>query len=892
MPSSDAAWTTCARAILSLTAVFLVSLAAWALALTEGGLAQTSPIAAAVVGAMLLLGPWAALVAFLVASPAKTLRHFYERPDPEPRQILFRVGFAAVLLAAAAGWVLFADNADSRVAVVATGVGLGFAWLLLTDFLVFPGRDRVRKAVALVAEIALLSVLVHIGDRAGAPWFFFYPCVIAGYGFLYGPLGLAAAAAIGAVGFAAVAGTTPVWRDNWPISAGLLAGLIVLPAFAYGAIHRFAASRRRVEAASRAKDRLFSALNQELKAPLGAIVGLVDDFAGIAPEETGSASAGICAFDLPALLTEIVAIAAPDASRKGLTIGCQIDPLLPDDVAGQAIEIRRLLLNLVGSAVQATERGEVRLSAVVVAANGSDIRVRFEVRDNAKGRIPDAVRRAVQSGDNSLGALGGVARGLLRARDTAAMGGKITLDARADAGSVVVLDLPLVSASPRLPRNVAAANVGIYSAGAGLVQTFQRLPVLDRMGVVFAALGEVSFEGPPPPASFDLLVFDGRADAVGALAAAARLGGGANPKASRMLVVTNAGMLAHAREMASASVDTLLGWTDDENILVRAVSRLLRPAGMRARSPVPTPADQVAPDSAMPAPLAEPTPKAAAPDRSPTVTEPAPPRRLRILIAEDNQTNRLVLQKIFTRNGHDVVLARDGAEALTALDEGRIDAAIIDLKMPELTGFHVVKLFRQMESSGERLPLIGLTADPNAETERHCREAGMDGVLIKPVEPETMIDMVTRLVAAAPPRRPQPTIVVTPISAHPRFSRETAPIVDTDTLNTLAELGDETFFRDVIAAFLEDAEQILPALDEALDGRDLRAFHDQLLALRSSGVNVGAARLCQTVRDYAQISVEELQGNFGSGAVAKIRSEIAALKAELGIYRSQRRPAD
>jgi uncharacterized small protein (DUF1192 family) len=65
-----------------------------------------------------------------------------------------------------------------------------------------------------------------------------------------------------------------------------------------------------------------------------------------------------------------------------------------------------------------------------------------------------------------------------------------------------------------------------------------------------------------------------------------------------------------------------------------------------------------------------------------------------------------------------------------------------------------------------------------------------------------------------------------------------------------------------------------------------------LLALRSSGVNLGAARLCQVVRDLSKLSVEELLGHTGMGAVTKLRSEIAALKTELGKYKSQRRPAE
>ena len=84
-------------------------------------------------------------------------------------------------------------------------------------------------------------------------------------------------------------------------------------------------------------------------------------------------------------------------------------------------------------------------------------------------------------------------------------------------------------------------------------------------------------------------------------------------------------------------------------------------------------------------------------------------------------------ERIFKRRGHEVVLAHDGSPRLWPhWTRSRLDAAIIDLKMPEMSGFHVAKLYRQMEATGDRLPLIGLTADPTSETERRqCREAGM-----------------------------------------------------------------------------------------------------------------------------------------------------------------------
>ena len=239
------------------------------------------------------------------------------------------------------------------------------------------------------------------------------------------------------------------------------------------------------------------------------------------------------------------------------------------------------------------------------------------------------------------------------------------------------------------------------------------------------------------------------------------------------------------------------------------------------------------------------------------------------------------------------MLFRSGTEALSSLEAGGIEAAILDINMPELSGYHVAKLYRQMEPPGEHLPIIGLTAEATSETDRLCREAGMDAAIVKPVPPDEMLALLTRLVESTPQQRRVPisNMVVTPITAHPRFAREAA-IIDSDALNALAGLGDDAFYHDVLEAFFADAEQILEAMTEARDGRDFKAFKDQIHAMRSSAVNVGAVRLCQSLQDANEISADELGGSASTAALARLRGELGALKAELGKFTPQRRPAE
>src|SRR5262249_32054944 len=113
---------------------------------------------------------------------------------------------------------------------------------------------------------------------------------------------------------------------------------------------------------------------------------------------------------------------------------------------------------------------------------------------------------------------------------------------------------------------------------------------------------------------------------------------------------------------------------------------------------------------------------------------PSPAHQPKGLIPEGNGANPKILRRLLGKAGPQGAAGNDGEAALAVLDRDRFDLALMDINMPEMSGYEVTKLYR-MEHLGEsRLPIIALTADATSETERQCREAGMDAVLTKPVE--------------------------------------------------------------------------------------------------------------------------------------------------------------
>jgi CheY-like chemotaxis protein len=121
---------------------------------------------------------------------------------------------------------------------------------------------------------------------------------------------------------------------------------------------------------------------------------------------------------------------------------------------------------------------------------------------------------------------------------------------------------------------------------------------------------------------------------------------------------------------------------------------------------------------------------------------------LRILVAEDNEFNAQHLERLLGMRGHHVQLANHGREALALAEQTRFDVLLLDVHMPELDGFQVVRTLREREqSTGRHLSVIALTARARLEDRRQCLAAGMDDYLSKPIRAADLFAAIDRVVS-------------------------------------------------------------------------------------------------------------------------------------------------
>lgn len=106
-------------------------------------------------------------------------------------------------------------------------------------------------------------------------------------------------------------------------------------------------------------------------------------------------------------------------------------------------------------------------------------------------------------------------------------------------------------------------------------------------------------------------------------------------------------------------------------------------------------------------------------------------RRLRILVADDTDTDRMILENILRKEGHEVLPARNGLEAVAVYDQERPDIVLLDALMPEMDGFGAARKIKLL-AGDELIPIIFLTSLSDTESLVHCLDAGGDDFLSKP----------------------------------------------------------------------------------------------------------------------------------------------------------------
>ena len=141
-------------------------------------------------------------------------------------------------------------------------------------------------------------------------------------------------------------------------------------------------------------------------------------------------------------------------------------------------------------------------------------------------------------------------------------------------------------------------------------------------------------------------------------------------------------------------------------------------------------------------------------------------RRLRLLVAEDNQVNQVVILSMLRAAGHECDIAKDGREAIAAVQRGSYDGVLMDIQMPVIDGVEATQSIRKLGEEYQKLPIIALTANAMAGDEEHYLGRGMNDYVPKPIDPDRLTLALRRSIAtdAAPIRRADLRLTSEPVT--------------------------------------------------------------------------------------------------------------------------------